>query len=161
MIARHLYLVRHGEAKSKQEDPDRGLTQAGLADVTNVARWAQAAGIRADEIRHSGKLRARQTAEIFAEYLGSEAQAVPGLAPNDDVSAVAEAVQDEEQNIMLVGHLPFLERLAAFLTVGNAETGIVGLDAGALLELSRRGDRPIVTCLIQPAQLPKTSFAAP
>ncbi len=154
--SRRLYLVRHGEAKPKDEDPERGLTEAGHANVSRMASWVAASGIRVDEIRHSGKLRAQQTAEIFAEALGAQAQATPGLAPKDDVASIAGAIESEEGDIMLVGHLPFLERLAALLTAGNADSSVVTLDAGALLELTLADDGWRVTCLMQPRLLPGT-----
>ena len=149
-----LYLVRHGEAKSKDEDPERGLTEAGRANVNKMAAWAAAAGVRVDEIRHSGKLRSQQTAEIFADNLGAKVQAVSGMAPNDDVAGFADAIQDEQRDIMLVGHLPFLERLAALLIVGSDESAVVSLDAGALLELIRADEGWAANCLMRPKLLP-------
>ena len=149
-----LYLVRHGEAKPKDEDPERGLTDVGRADVSGMAAWAAAADIRVDEIRHSGKLRAQQTAEILAEHLGTKSQAIPGLAPNDDPADIAMAINSEASNIMLVGHLPFLERLAAFLITGNAESSVVTLDAGALSELTVTDQDWKVACLMQPGLFP-------
>lgn len=151
---RRLYLVRHGEAKPKEEDPERGLTDAGREDVTKMAAWAAAVGIQVDEIRHSGKLRAQQTAEVFVEHLRVQAAEASGLAPNDDVKGIAKAIKSEPDSIMLVGHLPFLERLAAKLITGDAETGILTLDAGALLELTRVDDAWKATCLMQPRLLP-------
>ena len=133
---RRLYLVRHGEAKPEEEDPERGLTEAGHSNVRRMVRWVATSGIRVDEIRHSGKLRAQQTAEVFAEALGTQAQAVSGLAPKDDVASIVTGIKSEDGDIMLVGHLPFLERLAALLTAGDADASHVALDAGALLELT-------------------------
>ena len=153
---RRLYVVRHGEAKPKNEDPERGLTEVGHANVSRMANWVAASGIRVDEIRHSGKLRAQQTAEIFAGPLGAHAHATPGLAPKDDVASIAGIIASEDGEIMLVGHLPFLARLAALLTVGNADSSVVTLDAGALLELTRADDGWRVTCLMQPMLLPGT-----
>ena len=153
---RRLYLVRHGEAKPKHEDSERGLTDAGHANVRRMASWAATSGIRVDEIRHSGKSRAQQTAEIFAEILGSQAQAVAGLAPKDDVVSIAGGIESEAGDMMLVGHLPFLERLAAVLTAGDADSIHVTLDAGALLELTMDDDGWRVTCLMQPRLLPGT-----
>lgn len=153
---RRLYVVRHGEAKPKNEDPERGLTDAGHVNVSRMANWVAASGIRVDEIHHSGKLRAQQTAEIFAGALDAHVHAAPGLAPNDDVASIAAAIASEEGAIMLVGHLPFLERLAALLTVGNAESSVVKLNAGALLELTLADDAWGVTCLMQPRLLPGT-----
>jgi phosphohistidine phosphatase len=145
-----LYLVRHGEAKPKDEDPARGLTDVGRADVSLLAAWAAAARIRVDEIRHSGKLRAQQTAEILAEHLGTQSQAVPGLAPNDDPADIAMAISSEASAVMLVGHLPFLERLAALLIVGSADSSIVTLDSAALMELTRTDKAWKATYLMQP-----------
>jgi phosphohistidine phosphatase len=154
--SRRLYLVRHGDAKSKDEDPERGLTDDGRTDVTRMAAWAATSGIQVDEIRHSGKLRAQQTAEIFAKHLGRQAQTASGLAPNDDVEDIAEAIEPEQGSIMLVGHLPFLERLAALLITGNTEPSGVALDAGALLELTRTDDGWKATCLMQIRLLPSS-----
>jgi phosphohistidine phosphatase len=148
--------MRHGEAKPKDEDLERGLRDTGRTDVTRMAAWAVAAGIRVGEIRHSGKLRAQQTAEIFAEHLGTQAMAAPGLAPNDDVAAIAGAIEREQGVILLIGHLPFLERLAALLTVGDIDSSIVTLDAGALVELTRTQDSWKATCLMQPRMLPSS-----
>jgi phosphohistidine phosphatase len=151
---RRLYLLRHGEAKSKEEDPERGLTDTGRTDVTRMATWAASAGIMVDEIRHSGKLRAQQTAEIFAEHLGAQAAAVPGLAPNDDVATIAGAIEQEQGTVMLVGHLPFLERLAALLITGDAEDRVLTLEASALVELTQTDGVWKATCLMQPRLLP-------
>ena len=149
-----LYLLRHGEAKPKDEDPERGLTDAGRSDVTRMAVWAAATGIQIDEIRHSGKLRAQQTAEIFAEHLGIQAVAAPGLAPKDDVTVIAGAIEQEQGVVMLAGHLPFLERLAALLITGNSESKVLTLEASALLELTKTDDGWKATCLMQPRLLP-------
>ena len=86
-----LFLVRHGEATSKEEDPERPLTKVGRSNVVRIADWAASIGIRVDEIRHSGKLRAEQTAEIFSECLNAAPpRVVSGLAPNDDVTLIGE-----------------------------------------------------------------------
>ena len=68
---RRLYLVRHGEAKPKSEDPERGLTEAGRTNVRRMANWVAASSIRVDEIRHSAAAgasitrRSGATAETF------------------------------------------------------------------------------------------------
>ena len=151
-----LYLVRHGEAKPKDEDPERALTAAGEDDIARMAAWAAGAGIRVDEIRHSGKLRAQQTAEIFAEHLSDAPvpQAVSGLAPNDDVEPTAQLLRDERRAIMLVGHLPFLERLTSLLVAGDANASVVSLDAGALLALAKNESGWSAVSLMQPKLLP-------
>ena len=90
--------------------------------------------------------------------LGDSAREIPPSereihTVNDDVAAIAGVIEHERGVIMLVGHLPFLERLAALLITGNSENGVVTLDAGSLLELTA-SDGWKVTCLMQPRLLP-------
>ena len=69
------------------------------------------------------------------------------------VAEAINAIESELGDIMLVGHLPFLERLAGLLIAGNAESSIVTLEAGALLELTLMDERWTATCLMQPRLL--------
>jgi phosphohistidine phosphatase len=151
-----VYLVRHGEAMPKEEDPERPLTAAGRDDVSRMAAWAATTGNHVAAIQHSGKLRAQQTAQIFADHLPEAPipEAVSGLAPNDDVKPIANQLRSEVHPIMLVGHLPFLERLASLLVAGNADAPVVTLDAGALLALAKDEDGWSAVCLMQPRYLP-------
>jgi phosphohistidine phosphatase len=64
-----VYLVQHGEAKPKEEDANRPLTSRGRREVSLVSSYVAGVGIRVVQIFHSGKLRARETAQIFAEHL--------------------------------------------------------------------------------------------
>ena len=135
-----LYLVQHGKSLSKEQDPEQGLSREGFTDVNRIAEVAAGYGVRPAAIKHSGKKRARQTGEIFAErLLGGKNKIEPasGLGPLDDVAAVANTLKTSD-NLMLVGHLPFMERLAGLLITGSAEKlvfkfqngGIVCLDKG-------------------------------
>src|SRR5437879_828185 len=91
-----LYLMQHGEARPEQEDPSRSLTERGRSEVERVARAAARLGLRIPLIRHSGKLRAQQTAEILAQSLEPRPDVAPlaGLAPQDDPARVARVVAD-------------------------------------------------------------------
>jgi phosphohistidine phosphatase len=137
-----LYLVQHGEAKSKAEDPQRSLTERGRDEVHRVAAFAAKAGLRVSQVRHSGKRRAEETASILAEHL-SPAEgvlAVPGLAPMDDVRPIAQALQEETAPLMLVGHLPFMERLAGLLVTGDPDRSVVRFRMGGIVCLEGEGD---------------------
>lgn len=117
-------LVRHGEAMSADQDPERGLTAAGREHAGAVAEWVAGLGLALDEVRHSGKKRARETAEIFAARLGVEGGRVrqaDGLGPKDDVEAVADSLEAEGSSVALVGHLPFMRLLASRLLCRDAE----------------------------------------
>ena len=148
-----LYLVQHGEAVTEAVDPARPLSVEGRAVVEQVAAWAARRGVKVDQIRHSGKLRAEQTAAIFAEQLrppgGVSAQ--PGLAPNDDVQPLADGVEDWPDSLMLVGHLPFLSRLASLLLIGRPQHAVIQFWNGGLVGLARDGGNWAVVCVIPPA----------
>ena len=87
-----LYLVQHGEALPKEVDSDRPLSDQGQQDVERLARFLANRGVRVSQVWHSGKTRARQTAELLAAALapGVKAEARAGLAPNDPTEAFAE-----------------------------------------------------------------------
>jgi phosphohistidine phosphatase len=149
---RLVYLVQHGEAEPKTVDPQRPLTASGRATVERVAAWAGGRGLQPDEIRHSGKLRARQTAEILAEKLRPPRGVVeaPSLAPNDDVRPVAEALAESPFAVMMVGHLPFLARLAGLMSAGDADREIVRFHQAGLIGLLREDDRWAIVCVVPP-----------
>ena len=134
-----MYLARHGEPTSEAENPQRPLSARGRAEVRRVGAAAARLGLRPIEIRHSGKCRAAQTAEIFAEALGlrEAVVAASGLAPNDDVWPVAAALAATSQSVMLVGHLPFLSRLASLLLVGDPDRPLVQFPMGGIVCLAR------------------------
>jgi phosphohistidine phosphatase len=147
-----IYLVQHGEAKSKEEDPDRPLTDEGRATVQRVAAWAAKAGVQVGQIRHSGKRRAEQTAAIFADALKPDESvtAYPGLGPKDGVEPVAEALASCPCAVMVVGHLPFLSRLASYLVTGDPETPIVRFRYGGLVGLAQDEQKWTLACLVPP-----------
>jgi len=72
-------------------------------------------------IIHSGKLRASQTAEILEEYLGpyDGTQAMPGLSPEDDITPWEAYLVGLDEDTMIVGHMPFIGRLAFELCRGK------------------------------------------
>jgi len=137
-----LCLVQHGEAKPKEEDPERPLTARGEEDVRRVAEFAKRAGLAPDQIRHSGKLRAEQTADVLAHALRPKHGVVSlsGLNPNDDVEPVARALEAESEPVMLVGHLPHLARLAARLVAGHPDRDAVLFQMGGLVCLEKVAD---------------------
>src|SRR6185436_20755917 len=99
-----VWLVRHGHAVSDQVDPERPLSAEGRTEVEAVARaLAKSGRVRPTAIVHSGKTRARQTAEILASALGKTAALERGddLAPEADPAAWAERLVDRSA-VMLV-----------------------------------------------------------
>ena len=148
----YLYLVQHGEAVAEAVDPNRPLSAHGRTVVEQMAAWAVRRGVRVDQIRHSGKLRAEQTAAIFAEQLcpreGVSVQ--PGLAPNDDVQPLADGAEGWPDSLMLVGHLPFLSRLASLLLIGDPRRPVIQFCNGGLVGLVRDERDWAIVCVIPP-----------
>jgi phosphohistidine phosphatase len=136
-----LYLIQHGEAKSEAEDPDRSLTAQGEEDVRGVARAAKRLDIRPSKVYHSGKLRAQQTAEIVANALKVPMESAQGLNPNDDVRPWAEQISKETKDLMIVGHLPFLEKLTSLLLCGDETVRLVFFRYGAIICLKQKEDK--------------------
>lgn len=131
-----LYLVQHAEAKSKEEDPERGLTTKGKDEAGHVAaRTAKL--IKINTVKHSPKLRAKQTADIFAGHLHASSVEVEGLKPLDDPEVANAMVGLSDENVMLVGHLPHLNRLASLLLTGDAEADAVSFTMGAVVCLEK------------------------
>ena len=134
-----LYLVQHGEAVAKEIDPDRPLSTQGKNDVARVAGFLKQSGISVCKILHSGKTRARQTAEILVHILlnNGHVEAIVGIAPNDPVEAFAITIPTLETNTMVVGHLPFMAKLVAWLVTGNENQPLVTYQQGSVVCLEQ------------------------
>ncbi len=158
-----IYLVQHGEAEAKSVDPARPLTARGRADVERAAALAARLGVQITHIRHSGKTRAEQTAQILGEALAPPGGvvAVSGLDPKDDVRPVAAALEREAQPVMLVGHLPFLARLAGRLLAGDEEQAPVEFHTAGIVCLNYEEGRWQVAWAMTPEMAGAPLFASP
>jgi phosphohistidine phosphatase len=127
-----VYLVRHGKASKDPaipSDAERPLTARGRSDAEAIAKLMAASGVEVHQIRHSGLLRAQQTAEIFGQHLNPPGgvTAVGGLLFDDPVEHLAHDLPLEPEPVMLVGHNPFMERLVSLLLTGNPDRVPVSL----------------------------------
>jgi phosphohistidine phosphatase len=144
-----ILLVQHGKAYTETEDPERRLTPEGVAETEKTAKLLATIGIKPREIIHSGKTRARQTAEIFARHLGVPLRQEEGLNPNDDPAPWAQKLATID-DIMIVGHLPHLSRLTALLLTGNPEREVVKFRYSAILALVKEQDKWAIAWYITP-----------
>lgn len=136
-----LYLVQHGEARSREEDPDRPLTDDGRADVEAVMLLMMRVGaIMASRVLHSGKRRAAETAGIIATKIDADSAETDGLSPDDDPGVWAERVRSSDRDTVLVGHLPHLSRLASLLLAGDPDVEVVEFANGGVVCLHRTED---------------------
>ena len=129
-----LFLVHHGDAVGPQVDPRRPLSPTGAEAVERLAAAAaRKGGVQPSVVWHSGKLRAKQTAEIFWRACNALAQlsATRDLQPDDPPAWMRDRLRHEPRDLMLAGHFPHLPGLLRLL-VADAPSfplhGIVALE---------------------------------
>lgn len=134
-----VYLVQHAEAKSEKEDPSRSLSEKGKQDIRKVALCASQYNLKIHKIFHSTKLRARQTAEVLLEHLkpAKGISEIDGLAPLDDPNIWAQRLRDIPDDVILVGHLPHLDKLASLLLCGDKDKNIISFKMAGIVCLKR------------------------
>jgi phosphohistidine phosphatase len=137
----NVYLLRHGEAVADSVDPQRPLTQRGREQVEWVCRHAAERGLDVFEIMHSGKLRARETAEILARCAAPMAgvREIGGLEPQADPFIAKAEIEALDKPVALVGHMPHLGRLVSLLLTGDPDREPRRLAVAGLLCLTRNG----------------------
>src|SRR5437660_1496849 len=90
-------------------------------------------------VSYRGKPRAQQTAELLRPATRAGVEAVvqhDGLAPKDPVEPIQRELEQGNSNVMIVGHLPLLGRLAALLLTGDADKEVVAFQFGCVVCLS-------------------------
>jgi len=113
-------IVHHAEAVDASDDAQRPLSPRGRAQADDLARTASARGVKPALIWHSGKLRARQTAEAFWRLCNpfADVRMVKGLRPEDAPEMARTLVDLEERDLLLVSHMPLVPALARALVPG-------------------------------------------
>ncbi|MGE0039924.1 MAG: histidine phosphatase family protein [Vicinamibacterales bacterium] len=136
-------LVHHAQAVGPDVDHMRPLSAEGRRQADRVAAALAARGVAPAVVWHSGKLRARQTAEACWRALNPFAAyaAARGLQPSDAPEAVATALLAEDRDVLIAGHLPNLPRLLRRLVTGHDDGGMEEFPAHGAVALERRGDR--------------------
>lgn len=137
----NVYLVQHAQARKEQENPERPLSDKGLSDIKKVAAFiSKNIDITIHKIHHSGKTRARQTAEVLADALHRSENCfeAEGLKPLNDPSFWAERLARETENIMLVGHLPHLSKLASLMLCQDSDREVVEFQMGGVVCIGKQ-----------------------
>ena len=120
-----LFLVHHAEAVGPEVDTRRPLSLRGEGQAARAAREAAARGVRPAVVWHSGKLRARQTAQAFWKACNALAEfaATPDLQPDDPPHRMLNRLKGESRDMLLTGHFPHLPRLLSVLLTGRGDGG--------------------------------------
>jgi len=141
----NLYLLRHGlavepGAPDYPKDSDRPLTPKGERKLGKIAEAMESLELSFDWILYSPYVRARQTAEIVAEAfaLSKKLEMTETLTPAGSTKKLIEMIRHrhpEPENVLLVGHEPFLSQLISLLVSGNNELAVT-MKKGGLCMLS-------------------------
>lgn len=136
-------LVHHGHAVGPGVDATRPLSSVGRAATERVAAAAAQRGARPDMIWHSGKLRARQTAELYWKACNPLASmsAERGLQPDDPPRWMRDQLAGETRSILIAGHMPHLPGLLAILLGEREDPRTIAFPLHGCVALEADGDR--------------------
>ena len=149
MADQKVYFMQHGRAVDSADDPERPLSDAGIKQTEKIADTLRASGTVITSVFHSGKLRAAQTADIMATAMSLDAATmIEGLAPNDEVTLLSQKL--DSSDALYVGHLPHLEKLAAYLLTGNEDATIVKFQNSGVLCLEKEDSLYLIRWLLPP-----------
>jgi phosphohistidine phosphatase len=132
-----LYLIQHGRSLPEEKDPQKSLSPEGKEETRRIAEFLKTKNIKVDGLWHSPKHRARQTAQIItASVYCPETKEREHLNPLDSVEKFPQEIISLNKNLMIIGHLPFLQKLASLLLSGSENnqfisfknSGVVCLD---------------------------------
>jgi len=134
-----LILVRHGEAIKTEVYTDRPLSEFGRAECEKTAKFLKAGKIAVGCIWHSDKKRAVETAEIFNDILKPKDGIVqkPGLLPDDPVEPMFEQILTHDDDVMIVGHIPFLQKLASLALLNSGAFEVIKFNTGGVVCLEK------------------------
>ncbi len=134
-----LYLVQHGDALTKDVDPERRLSDQGRADITRLVAWLMNNDVAVSRICHSGKTRARQTAELLGSVLETGGEILPaeGLGPNDPPEVFLKGLQNVDEDTLVVSHLPFVARVLSQAVTGSPDQQLVEFRPGSIAVIER------------------------
>lgn len=124
-MTKKLLLLRHAKSAWPEgvEDHERPLAPRGIKAAPVMAAYMQNQGLLPELALVSTALRTRSTWELVAPYLGAcVMRQEAGLyeASATDILRVIQGTDDTTGTLMLVGHNPGLEILAAQLMLGGA-----------------------------------------
>lgn len=146
-----LLLVRHSDAAQaagQLDDSARFLSVSGRDKAAAVARELAERGIAFDLLVTSPRVRAVQTAEIFAHTLGysGAVTSLPSLSYTVPAEHAARDLAALPGHVAAFGHMPTLGEIAQILTgnraVSFAPSEAVWIENGKLLWAIFPGERP-------------------
>jgi phosphohistidine phosphatase len=140
-----IFLVQHADAVPKETDPGRPLSEKGKAQAKRAAEFLRKMPFYPEVILHSDKKRSIETAEVICFALGGvKMELRKGIAPNDDIEELRKEIMSLKKSVMIVGHQPFLGKLASALLDAGCDRQVVDLSNASPLILVNSGDGFVV-----------------
>lgn len=135
-----IYLVQHGLALSQEQDPKRGLSEEGRRQARKTAEFLKNRRVEINEIWHSKKARAIETAKILGETLVFKCfKERDDLNPNDPVDRFPQDLKTLNTDVMIVGHLPFLQKLSSLLLTETQHFELIAFSYSGVTCLEYQG----------------------
>lgn len=146
-----LYLVRHGQYIPMDVSMTCPLSQEGVDEISRLARFFSDSKLKVPHIFHSSKMRALQTAEILAAVLNDcQCEFLEGLEPNDPVIPIISTIQSYSEDVMLVGHLPFMDILINELLAVEERLTLIDFQPGTIVCLINENDQWKLSWVLSP-----------
>ena len=135
-----LYLVQHALANSKDIDPERGISEAGREETVKTADFLSGLNPDIPRIWRSDKKRSLETAEVLSGELGIPecVEQHSSLNPMDPVLPVKKELEGSDENIMIVGHLPWLGNLLSALLQSSDKNPVLQFRNSGIVCLERK-----------------------
>ncbi|MGV7929982.1 MAG: histidine phosphatase family protein [Spirochaetota bacterium] len=133
-----IILVQHGDAVASEKDPERPLSDKGRSQVKRLSEFLRRLPFYPALILHSGKQRARETAETVSFALGGvRVEERPYLGPDDPIRPMEDELKALGVNVLIVGHLPQLKKLTGALLAGDEKRDIVEISNASPIIIDR------------------------
>jgi phosphohistidine phosphatase len=124
-----IYLMQHGRNLPKDQDPDKGLSAEGDAEVRLTARAFKVFHTEFDAILSSPKKRSKQTAAIVAEETGfppekiTQTEKVEATTPAEETVRALSELSDAK-TVLIAGHLPSVGEVASYLLTEGSKVNV-------------------------------------
>ncbi len=133
-----IILVQHGDAVTSEKDPERPLSDKGRSQVKRLSEFLRRLPFYPALILHSGKTRSRETAEAISFALGGvHIEERSFLNPDDQIRPAEDELKALGVNVLIVGHLPHLKKLASSLLAGDEKRDIVEITSASPVIIDR------------------------
>lgn len=143
-----IYLMQHGQALSKQQDPNRPLSVQGRRHVEQLASFLRAE--QSMHLYHSGKTRTQQSAEILAQSLNiKDLHKLETIRATANIEDFLPSLGELKDGSLLVSHMPFVNLLAKKLLNSKGNFNFV---PGSLMCLELEGEMWSLQYMLGPAQ---------